>query len=140
MNNLCQKLEIGQRWAYWLHQAYPKDAAKLIARDFDVSISTSTRWLGGVVPTFDHFTLAAKRWGRPFLAFVFERLPKMSDDQVDDRLLEAEQAAARAFHLMQEIKNEKLGFGSGNRGGFSSGSGIGEASSLGALTALKRAS
>lgn len=108
MTTLPQKLEIGQRWAHWLHNAYPKDAAKLIARDFEVSISTSTRWLGGVIPTFEHFTVAAKRWGRPFIAFVFGKLPTMSEAEIMDRLSAAERSAEAALQQIKEIRNEAM--------------------------------
>jgi hypothetical protein len=115
MTSLCQNLEIGQRWAYWLREIYQHDAAKLIARDFDVSISTSTRWLGGTVPTVEYLTIAAKRWGWPFITFLYGKLPIPTEIELEARLLEAEKAAEKALQTIKDLKNE--GLGSTGRGG-----------------------
>lgn len=122
MTTLCQNLEIGQRWAHWLRQEYPSDAAKLIARDFDVSISTSTRWIGGTVPTTEYLTIAAKRWGWRFVNFLYGKLPIPSEMEIEARLREAEVAVERALHTLKEIRNEGVDTAAGDRAGFSNGS------------------
>lgn len=65
-------MEVGQRVALWLRQAYPRDGAKLAANDFDASPHTTKKWFAGALPENRHMTAMAKRWGKRFLAFVYE--------------------------------------------------------------------
>ena len=65
-------LEMGQRVCFWLKSYYPRNAAKLIARDFRVSIATAKRWLAGALPTAEHLAAMGARFGKRFLAFVYE--------------------------------------------------------------------
>lgn len=64
--------EMGQRVAYWLRQAYPRDGAKLAAQEFKASPHTTRRWLEGGLPESRHLQAMASKWGKRFVAFVYE--------------------------------------------------------------------
>lgn len=65
-------LEMGSRVAEWMRQAYPRDTAKLAARDFGASPHTVKTWLAGALPSNKHLAMMGRRWGKRFLAFVYE--------------------------------------------------------------------
>lgn len=65
-------LEMGARVAAWVRQAYPRDTAKLLARDFGASPHTTKKWIGGCLPSNEHLAAMGRRWGKRFLAFVYE--------------------------------------------------------------------
>lgn len=88
--------EMGQRVAVWLRREYPRDGAKLIARDLDASPHTTRRWLTGALPENRHMAVMARRWGRRFLAFVFEPATgPIPDLALDEELRELRQRLAR---------------------------------------------
>lgn len=64
--------EIGKRVALWLHNTYPRNGAKRAALDFTASPHTTRRWFGGGLPENKHMAAMARRWGKRFLAFVYE--------------------------------------------------------------------
>jgi hypothetical protein len=75
---------IGPRIASHLRTLYPKNAAKLIAADFDVEEVTARGWLAGKQPSNRHMTRMIARWGKSFLDFVYAPLTGALD--IDTRL------------------------------------------------------
>ena len=65
-------MEMGARVSAWARQAYPRDTAKLLARDFGASPHTTKKWLSGCLPSNEHLAAMGRRWGKRFLAFVYE--------------------------------------------------------------------
>ena len=61
----------GERVAVLLRTIYPAHRAKLIARDFEVSIPVAERWLAGRLPTAAHLATMAVLWGHRFIEVVF---------------------------------------------------------------------
>ena len=62
---------VGARVAELLRVSYPEHRAKLIARQFDVSVPTAERWLAGKLPTSRHLAAMAALWGHRFIEVVF---------------------------------------------------------------------
>ncbi len=62
---------VGARVAALLKAIYPRHRAKLIARDFGVSVPTAERWLAGHAPTVGHLGAMADRWSHRFIEVVF---------------------------------------------------------------------
>ncbi len=70
-----ERLAVGQRVAAWLRQTYPTGVrGKQIARDFSVALPTVDRWLAGYRPAGGVFDRMVARWGRAFLAWVYQPL------------------------------------------------------------------
>ena len=83
---------LGPRVAQFLRSRYVNDRAKLLARDFNVSASTTQRWLDGTAPTTAHLEEMVARWGRPFVMAIFlEEASKPGNGQLE-QLLRAKQA------------------------------------------------
>jgi hypothetical protein len=61
----------GERVAVLLRTIYPAHRAKLIARDFEVSIPVAERWLAGKLPTSRHLAVMAVLWSHRFIEVVF---------------------------------------------------------------------
>ena len=73
--NAVEPPAVGQRVAAWLRQTYPAGVrCKQIARDFNVSSPTVDRWLAGYRPIGGAFDQMVVRWGRAFLAWVYQPL------------------------------------------------------------------
>lgn len=88
--------EMGQRVSLWLRRAYPSAGAKRIARDLDASPHTARRWLEGALPENRHLAAMASRWGRRFLAWVYEpAIGPAADFALDDELQELRRRLAR---------------------------------------------
>lgn len=66
-------LGVGPRIAAFLRERYPKHAAKLVARQFDVSQGTAERWLGGAAPTCTAHRGDVRALGHPFRLCSFPR-------------------------------------------------------------------
>ena len=64
-------LMAGARVAELLRMSYPEHRAKLIARQFDVSVPTAERWLAGKLPTSRHLAVMAVLWSHRFIEVVF---------------------------------------------------------------------
>lgn len=64
--------EMGARVAAWARQAYPKDTAKLLSRQFGASPHTTKKWIAGCLPSNEHLAAMGRAWGKRFLAFVYE--------------------------------------------------------------------
>lgn len=72
MTDAAVASEMGTRVAAWLRQAYPRDGAKLVAREFNASPHTTRRWFEGSLPKNRHMAAMARKWGHRFVAFVYE--------------------------------------------------------------------
>lgn len=62
---------IGPRVALFLRNTYAQDRAKLVARQFNVSVTTSQRWLDGHAPTTAHLEAMVALWGDALVRVVF---------------------------------------------------------------------
>jgi hypothetical protein len=91
----------GERCAYFLRLIYHDAKAKRIARDYDVSEPTARLWLAGKLPTSEHLTTMARRYGWRFIAFVFGQLPL-------DIRLDAHRDVLTAQLHAQERDNDSL--------------------------------
>lgn len=89
--------KIGARVAEWLRQVYERDAAKRIAADFGVSPNTAKSWLAGAMPANSHIAALVARFGREFLAFVFEPVLGPWPEAVYEARLEAVEKEAAAL-------------------------------------------
>lgn len=88
--------EMGQRVSAWLRRTYPRDGAKLLAQDFQVSPATTKRWFQGALPENRHMAMMASRWGKRFVAYVFEPVVgPWRDYGLDDELREVKARIAR---------------------------------------------
>lgn len=65
-------LEVGQRTAHWLKQRWPVDTAKYLAREFDLSVRTAEGYCAGGVPSNRVWHAMVARWGKAFVAFIYE--------------------------------------------------------------------
>lgn len=92
----------GSRIALFLQREYERPRAKLIANDFSVDDRTAKSWLktGKVSPA--HWHAMVQRWGRRFIAFVYE--PEF--DWARQMLLadELERAEARLAELRLKLE------------------------------------
>ncbi|WP_198384227.1 hypothetical protein [Roseomonas sp. KE2513] len=75
-------LGVGPRTAEFLRQRYPKSRAKLIARDFGVSIGTAERWLRGAAPTVAHIEQMTALFGEEYVRVVFAEAFASQDQRV----------------------------------------------------------
>jgi hypothetical protein len=109
-------LGVGPRTAAFLKETYARPRAKLIARDFDVSVGTAERWLSGEAPTVAHIEQMTGLFGEEYVRAVFIEAFERQDYRI--RLLEdAVQAAfaaggaigvvvgaAHAYGLLEGVK------------------------------------
>lgn len=88
---------VGQRASAWLRQAYPGDSrAKRIARDFECDERTAKSWLAGERPANRHWDQMVARWGRAFLAFVYQPYFDWAEqERLDAELAALQSVAAR---------------------------------------------
>jgi len=93
--DVCHE-QVGIRVADHLRVIYPRNAEKLIARDFKVHEATAKGWLAGNVPANKHMTRMVQHWGKTFLDFIYA--PVIGAANIDTRLesLISEIAAIRA--------------------------------------------
>lgn len=84
IDEIPQSLGVGPRCAEWLKRRYPRNKGKLIARDFRVSENTAWRWLAGGAPTVAHLEEMHRRWGFPFIAFVFAEHLARRDARIEE--------------------------------------------------------
>lgn len=89
---------IGPRVALFLRETYDQDRAKLLARQFRVSVSTAQRWLDGHAPTTAHLEAMCALWGASFVSAVFVEAFAARDPHV------AALVEARA-KLMSDLKH-----------------------------------
>lgn len=73
---------VGPRVALFLRDLYPQDRAKLLARDFKISVSTAQRWLDGKAPTTAQLEEMVEKWGEPFLQLVFAESFRRHDPRI----------------------------------------------------------
>ena len=100
-------MEVGSRVAYWARQIYARDAAKLLARDFQCSPHTAKKWLLGEQPSNKHLNMMAQRWGKAFLAFIYEPIVGPWRDYAMDA--ELDDLKARIAAIEQEFLHEPIG-------------------------------
>lgn len=113
-------LGVGQRTSAYLKEYYPKNRAKLIARDFNVSVGTAERWLSGQAPTVAHIEQMAAVFGEGYIRCVFSEAFNHRDERIrslEDQLVSAAQGLlsgaliARDFTLsMNALPNTRLRF------------------------------
>jgi len=73
--------DIAERVAKWLRYAFPRNTAKEVARTFSVSPHTVTSWLKAEYPPENrHITTMIKRWGFPFLRYIYASLLPSTED------------------------------------------------------------
>ena len=77
-------LGVGPRTADFLRQRYPKARAKLIARDFGVSVGTAERWLRGEAPTVAHIEQMTALFGEDYIRAVFAEAFENQDKRVSE--------------------------------------------------------
>lgn len=63
---------VGQRTAIWLRSRWPTDTAKHAARALETEPRTVKTWLAGKPPSNEFFHAMVARWGREFVAFVYQ--------------------------------------------------------------------
>ena len=100
-------IEMGNRVASWMRQAYPRDAAKLAARDFECSPHTAKKWLLGERPANKHLDMMAKRWGKAFVAFIYEPIVGPWRHYAMDQ--ELEDLKSRIAAIEREFAHEPIG-------------------------------
>lgn len=92
--------QLGQRWAAALQKRYnQKNAAKAIAKDFDIEVRTAWAWLYGSTPYLKYVWLAAQRFGCDFLAEILT--PNVEWEKmvnIDNTLLELEKKICQLRH------------------------------------------
>ena len=99
-------MEVGSRVAYWMRQVYMRDAAKLMARDFQCSPHTAKKWLLGEQPSNKHLNMMAQRWGKAFLAFIYEPIVGPWRDYAMDA--ELDDLKARIAAIEREFAHEPI--------------------------------
>lgn len=101
--------DVGNRVAEWLRDNFPRNGAKVAAKEFDVSPHTTKRWFLGVRPANEHFDAMAARWGWRFLSFVYQGvIPEPPSRGTLDAKLDELQAVLAS--LQGEIKgNQNVG-------------------------------
>ena len=95
---------LGPRVAAFLRHRYPKNQAKLIARDLDVSPPTAERWLYGDDPPSWRIEAMYRLWGEPLIRAVFPEAFAASDR----RIAELEAALAEERRRVPERANEQI--------------------------------
>lgn len=70
---MLDKHEIGARRAAWLRDTAYVGAhkAKRVQGDWDCSLATAERWLAGEMPGNAQLEREMRRWGRPYVEFLF---------------------------------------------------------------------
>lgn len=91
-----QPCGIGPRTAAFLREIYPKDRAKLIARDFRVSVGTAERWLRGEAPTTAHVEQMVARFGAPYLRRLFVEAFDEGDSRLEQLMVSVSQGLVAA--------------------------------------------
>ena len=95
---------LGPRVAAFLRHRYPKNRAKLIARDLDVSPPTAERWLYGDDPPSWRIEAMYRLWGEPLIRAVFPEAFAASDR----RIAELEAALAEERRRVPDRANEQV--------------------------------
>lgn len=97
---------LGRRWGDWLAEVYGRaNMAKLIARDFDVSVRTAEVWLAGQAPYARHIVRALRLHGLGVVGAVLapgtavERLARV--DQLADDLETKMQALGAEIAILR---------------------------------------
>lgn len=78
------RLGVGPRVADFLRQVYPRNRAKMIAREFGVSDSTAERWLSDHAPTTNHLEQMYAKWGEAFVRAIFPEAFANNDSRLKD--------------------------------------------------------
>ena len=99
------QVSLGQQIAAFLRQRYPKNAAKLIATEFDVSIATAERWLAGVHLSAKHIAQMQAKWGEPFTRAAVPGTFAAADAHA--ATLAAELEAARKARDAAELEGQR---------------------------------
>lgn len=63
---------MGERCASALREVYPRDAAKLLSRDFGWAQATAKKYLAGALPSGANLAVMLQRFGPRFAAYVLE--------------------------------------------------------------------
>lgn len=87
---VCQ-FDVGARWASALKKRYLFAAAKRIAADFDVSVSTAKAWLAGQAPYAAYYCRAWELHGIGFIVDALSPDP-MDRDDIDRQFDECRKA------------------------------------------------
>lgn len=80
MTKKVETFDTGARWAAALHKRYMFAAAKRIAVDFDVSVSTAKSWLNGQAPYAAYYSRAWELHGIDFIIEALSPRPVEKDD------------------------------------------------------------
>src|SRR5690606_22103219 len=92
---------VGERVAWWLRKEWPTQTVQRAAEAFNASEGTVKGWLRGKVPANAGMMLMIARWGRAFVAHVYEPVnPEMAEMQLEARL--------DAFARMQAEMTDEL--------------------------------
>lgn len=65
---------VGLRNAAWWKRRHPKDTQKKLAAEMDIALDTAKKWLAGVCPQSHHLVKMMGRFGREYMAEIFEPL------------------------------------------------------------------
>lgn len=105
LSQTANNFDLGPRWQAWLRdQAYRgPHAAKRIAQDWNVSVSTAKLWLSGKRPSSEYLEEGRRRWGHVFWAFL--SAPPGIERQLDAELHQLKRRLAR---LEKAIGDETL--------------------------------
>lgn len=89
------RFDVGARWASALKKRYLFAAAKRIAADFDVSVSTAKAWLAGQAPYAEYYCRA---WELHGIGFIVDALSPGPMDREDiDRQFDECRKAIKAL-------------------------------------------
>ena len=80
MTKKVESFDTGARWAAALRKRYMFAAAKRIAIDFDVSVSTAKSWLNGQAPYAAYYSRAWELHGIDFIIEALSPRPVEKDD------------------------------------------------------------
>lgn len=108
MTKKVESFDTGARWAAALRKRYMFAAAKRIAIDFDVNISTAKSWLNGQAPYAAYYSRAWELHGIDFIIEALSPRPVEKDD-IERQFEECRKAikALREFALKGLYEEDK---------------------------------
>lgn len=96
---------VGECVAAWLRQWRPSDTAKHAAVAFDVAVVTAKGWLAGRRPSNEHLDRMIARFGRPFVAFVYQPIcPDLAEDALAAEFAELSGRLADLKAKIEDLK------------------------------------
>ena len=98
MTKKVESFDTGARWAAALRKRYMFAAAKRIAIDFDVNISTAKSWLNGQAPYAAYYSRAWELHGIDFIIEALSPCPVEQDD-IERQFEECR----KAIHALREF-------------------------------------